>query len=164
MKRWPLFILANNKLLALPVNEYLNAVIIIQLSIKLVLLAAWRFFCLSKTSIKKKTPDDAGPAGSLVLLASGGTPKTRLASCFTTGSAAQRHRMGNSTLAHTCPGTQYPDDPNFFPSVNFNQTFYRFHLLRNTDTYWVYPGELVISKLKFAHLFFPAVTEIVQPR
>ena len=61
--------------LALPVNEYLDAVIIIQLSIKLVLLAAWRFFCLSKRSIK--TPDDAGPAGSLVLLASGGTPKTR---------------------------------------------------------------------------------------
>ena len=54
--------------MALPVNEYLNAVIIIQLSIKLVLLAAWRFFCLSKRSIKKKTPDDAGPAGSPVLL------------------------------------------------------------------------------------------------
>ena len=35
------------------------------------------FFCLSKRSIKKKTPDDAGPAGSLVLLASGGMPKTR---------------------------------------------------------------------------------------
>jgi hypothetical protein len=35
------------------------------------------FFCLSKRSIKKKTPDDTGPAGSPVLLASGGTPKTR---------------------------------------------------------------------------------------
>jgi hypothetical protein len=35
------------------------------------------FFCLSKRSIKKKTPDDAGAVGSLALLASGGTPKTR---------------------------------------------------------------------------------------
>ena len=51
--------------MALPVDEYFDARIIIQLSIKLVLLAAWQFFCLSKTSIKKKTPDDAGPAGSL---------------------------------------------------------------------------------------------------
>ena len=70
------------KSLALPVNEYLNALIIIQLSIKLVLLAAWRFFCLSKRGIKKKTPDDAGPAGSPVLLASGGTLKTRFGVFF----------------------------------------------------------------------------------
>jgi hypothetical protein len=32
---------------------------------------------LSKRSMEKKTADDAGPAGSPVLLASGGTPKTR---------------------------------------------------------------------------------------
>jgi hypothetical protein len=35
------------------------------------------FFCLSKRSMEKKTPDDAGPTGFPVLLASGGTPKTR---------------------------------------------------------------------------------------
>jgi hypothetical protein len=35
------------------------------------------FFCLSKRSIKKKTPDDAGPAGFPALLISGGKPKTR---------------------------------------------------------------------------------------
>ena len=74
------------------------------------------FFCLSKTSIKKKTPDDAGPADSLVLLASGGRQKLAdaqrgLASCSTTGCAVQRHRMGNSRRAHTSPGTRYPDDP-----------------------------------------------------
>jgi len=34
---------------------------------------------LSKRSIKKKTPIDADPAGSPVLLASGGTPKNSLA-------------------------------------------------------------------------------------
>jgi hypothetical protein len=32
-------------------------------------------FCLSKRSMEEKTPNDAGPAGSPVLLASGGTPK-----------------------------------------------------------------------------------------
>ena len=48
--------------MALPVNEHLNAVIIIQLSSKSPLLAA-------------------------------------------------RHRMGNSTHAHTFPGRRYPDDP-----------------------------------------------------
>ena len=37
--------------------------------------------------------------------------QTGLASCSTTGSAAQRHRMGNSALAHTFPGMRYPDDP-----------------------------------------------------
>ena len=69
-----------SQIMALPVNDYLDAVIIIQLSIKLPLLA------------------DA---------------QTGLATFSTTVSAAQRHRMGNSTLAYTCPDTQYPEKPLF---------------------------------------------------
>ena len=106
--------------MALPVTEYLNATIIIQLSIKLPLLAAWRFFCLSKRSIKKKTPDDAGPAGSPVLLASDGTPKTRLASYSATSSAARRHQTGAANMRVPVSGRRFPEQPqkhNFGPQA-----------------------------------------------
>ena len=102
--------------LALPVNEYLNAVIIIQLSIKLPLLAAWHtsFACPKQVSRKRhptmaalRAPLRCSPVAGRQKLADA---QTGLASCSTTGSAAQRHRMGNSTRAHTCPGTRYPDD------------------------------------------------------
>ena len=109
-----------SKLLALPVNQYLDAVIIIQLSIKLPLLAAWHtsFACPKQVSRKRhptipalRAPLRCSPVAGRQKLADA---QTGLASCSTTGSAAQRHRMGNSTLAHTCPGTRYPDDPIFF--------------------------------------------------
>ena len=105
--------------LALPVNEYLDAVIIIQLSIKLPLLAAWHtsFACPKQVSRKRhptmpalRAPLRCSPVAGRQKLADA---QTGLASCSTTGCAAQRHRMGNSTRAHTCPGTRYPDDPHY---------------------------------------------------
>ena len=105
--------------LGLPVNEYLDAVIIIQWSIKLPLLAAWHtsFACPKQVSRKRhptmpalRAPLRCSPVAGRQKLADA---QTGLASCSTTGSAAQRHRMGNSTLAHTCLGRRYPDDPYF---------------------------------------------------
>ena len=102
---------------ALPVNEYLDAVIIIQLSIKSPLLAAWHtsFACPKQVSRKRhptmpalRAPLRCSPVAGRQKLADA---QTGLASCSTTGSAAQRHRMGNSTLARTFPGKRYPDDP-----------------------------------------------------
>ena len=98
-------------------NECLNVVIIIQLSIKLVLLAAWHtsFACPKQVSRKRhptmpalRAPVRCSPVAERQKLADA---QTGLASCSTTGSAAQRHRMGNSRRAHTCPGRRYPDDP-----------------------------------------------------
>jgi hypothetical protein len=101
---------------ALPVNEYLNALIIIQLTIKLPLLAAWHtsFACPKEVSRKRhptmpalRAPMYCSPVVGRQKLAGA---QTGLASCSTTGSAAQRHRMGNGPHAHTYPGTRYPDD------------------------------------------------------
>ena len=104
---------------ALPVNEYLNAVIIIQLSITTPLLAAWHtsFACPKQVSRKRhptmptlRAPLCCSPVAGRQKLADA---QTGLASCSSTDSAAQRHRMGSSTLAHTFSGTRYPDDLNF---------------------------------------------------
>ena len=109
-----------SKKVVLPVNEYLNAVIIIKLSIKLPLLAAWHtsFACPKEVSRKRHptmpalwAPLRCSPVAGRQKLADA---QTGLASFYTTGCAAQRHRMGNSTPAHTCPGTRYPDEPKKF--------------------------------------------------
>jgi len=97
--------------MALPVNEHLNALIIIQLSIKLPLLAARHtsFACPKQVSRKRhptmpalRAPLCCSPVAGRQKLADA---QTGLASCSTTGSAAQRHRMGNRTHAHTFPGS-----------------------------------------------------------
>jgi hypothetical protein len=72
---------------------------------------------LSKRSIKKKTPDDAGPAGFPVLLASGRDAKNSLTLrqvwrlmpppalllCST--------KRGTSSMHIPVSGTRYPDEP-----------------------------------------------------
>ena len=65
---------------ALPVNEYLFAIIIIQLLIRFPLLAAWytSFACPKEVS-RKRHPKMPALRAPLVLLLSGGTPKNSLA-------------------------------------------------------------------------------------
>ncbi len=108
--------------MVLPVSEYLTAVIIIQLTIKLPLLAAWHtsFACPKEVSRKRhptmpalRAPLCCSPVAGRQKLADA---QTGLASCSSTGSAAQRHQMGNSTHARTYPGRRYPDDSLFIMS------------------------------------------------
>ena len=101
-------------------NEYLFAKIIIQLSIKFPLLAAWyTSFACPKDVWRKRHPTMPALRAPLCCSPVAGRQKladaqTGLTSCSTTCSAARQHRMGNSMHAHTCPGRRYPDDPYFF--------------------------------------------------
>jgi hypothetical protein len=101
--------------MALPLNEYLTAVIIIQLTIKLPLLAAWHtsFACPKEVSRKRhptmpalRAPLCCSPVAGRQKLADA---QTGLAPYSATGSAAQRHRMGNSTHARTYVPIQVGD-------------------------------------------------------
>jgi hypothetical protein len=78
------------------------------------------FFCLSKRSMEKKTPDDAGPAGFPVLLASGRDAKNSL-------TLRQVWRLipppapllggtkwGKSSMRIPVSGRRYPDEPDYF--------------------------------------------------
>jgi hypothetical protein len=111
------FLWANKDKEGLPVNEYLNAVIIFQLSIKLPLLAAGHtcFACPKQVSTKGHPTMPALRAPLRCSLMAGrqklADAQTGLASCPATSSAARRHRMGNNGYAHISQDTRYPVDP-----------------------------------------------------
>ena len=113
--RWNMFpeFRKNQFFKALPGNEGLDTVIIIQLYIKLPLLAAWHTsFAWPKQVSRKRHPTMPALQAPLCCSPVAGRQKladaqTGLVSCFTT----QRHRMGNSTLAYTYAGRRYSDDP-----------------------------------------------------
>jgi hypothetical protein len=115
-------VVRNGILLALPLNEYLNAIIIIQLSITLPLLAAWHtsFACPKEVSRKRhplipalRAPLCCSPVAGRQKLADA---QTGLASYSATSSAARRHQTGGSQYARcsfryafsgTTPKTQF---------------------------------------------------------
>jgi hypothetical protein len=101
-------VVRNGILLALQVNEYLNAIIIIQLSIKLPLLAAWHtsFACPNQVWRKRhptmpalRAPLCCSPVAGRQKLADA---QTGLAPYSATSSAARRLQTGEIQYAYSC--------------------------------------------------------------
>ena len=102
---------------ALPVNEYLNVKIIIQLSIKLPLLAAWHtsFACPKDVSRKRhptmptlRAPLCCSPVVGRQKLADA---QTGLAPYSATSSAARRHQTGAANMRLPVSGKRFPEGP-----------------------------------------------------
>jgi hypothetical protein len=103
--------------MALLVNDYLNAIIIIPLSIKSPLLAAWQtsFACPKEVSRKRhptipalRAPLCCSPVAERQKLADA---QTGLAPYSATGSAARRHQTGAPNMRVPVSGRRFPEEP-----------------------------------------------------
>jgi hypothetical protein len=101
----------------LPVSEYINAIIIIQLSIKLPLLAAWHIsFACPKEVWRKRQPTMPALRAPLCCSPVAGRQKladtqTGLAPYSATSSAARRHQTGAANMRVTVSCRRFPNEP-----------------------------------------------------